>query len=216
MLVIIRGAGDLASGIALRLWHSGIQVVMTDLAAPLAIRRSVAFCEAIRSGEVTVEDLTARFAPTAEDACALLAQGFLPVLADPAGACLARLQPDCVVDAILAKRNLGTKITDAPIVIGIGPGFCAGKDCHAVIESMRGHTLGRAIYRGAALPNTNVPGLIGGLEQTVHDAGGQNRKRGRCDRLCGGQAHVLYHWRHTARPDRRWHARAGRAEMRRC
>ena len=163
MLVIIRGAGDLASGIALRLWHSGIQVVMTDLAAPLAIRRSVAFCEAIRSGEVTVEDLTARFAPTAEDARALLAQGFLPVLADPAGACLARLQPDCVVDAILAKRNLGTKITDAPIVIGIGPGFCAGQDCHAVIESMRGHTLGRAIYRGAALPNTNVPGLIGGF-----------------------------------------------------
>ena len=149
MLVIIRGAGDLASGIALRLWHSGIQVVMTDLAAPLAIRRSVAFCEAIRSGEVTVEDLTARFAPTAEDACALLAQGFLPVLADPAGACLARLQPDCVVDAILAKRNLGTKITDAPIVIGIGPGFCAGKDCHAVIESMRG--------RATAVPPCPTP-----------------------------------------------------------
>lgn len=163
MLVIIRGAGDLASGIALRLLRSGMQVVMTDLPKPLAIRRTVAFCEAIRLGEITIEGVTARFAPDPDSARQLLKQGYLPVLADPEGLCVPALQPIAVVDAILAKRNLGTKITDAPIVIGIGPGFTAGEDCHAVVESMRGHTLGRAIYHGSALPNTNIPGLIGGF-----------------------------------------------------
>lgn len=163
MLVVIRGAGDLASGIALRLIHSGIQVVMTDLALPLAIRRTVAFCEALRFGEVTVEDVTAVRAADAAEAGRLLAEGKLPVLADPEGNCIRELRPEVVVDAILAKRNLGTNITDAPIVIGVGPGFTAGADCHAVIETMRGHTLGRAIYEGSALPNTNLPGLIGGF-----------------------------------------------------
>lgn len=163
MLVVIKGAGDLASGIALRLLRSGISVVMTDLPAPLAIRRSVAFCEAIRLGETTVEGVTARHARDAEEALDLITQGILPVLSDPQGRCIARLKPDGVVDAILAKRNLGTRITDAPVVIGVGPGFTAGEDCHAVVESMRGHTLGRVIYRGAALPNTNIPGLIGGF-----------------------------------------------------
>ena len=162
MLTIIRGAGDLASGIALRLYRSGFSVVMTDLERPLAIRRSVAFCEAIRLGSVTVEGVTAQFADV-EAVPALLAQGVIPVLADPEGRCIETLRPQVVVDAILAKRNLGTRITDAQVVIGIGPGFTAGVDCHAVVESMRGHTLGRAIYTGSALPNTNIPGLIGGF-----------------------------------------------------
>ena len=87
----------------------------------------------------------------------------LPVLADPECACREELAPDALVDAILAKRNLGTKIDDAPIVVGVGPGFTAGEDCHAVVETMRGHTLGRVIYSGSALPNTNIPGLIGGF-----------------------------------------------------
>ena len=163
MLAVIRGAGDLASGIALRLIHSGIHVVMTDLALPLAIRRTVAFCEAIRLGEVTVEDITAVRAENAAEARQLLAEGILPVLADPEGNCIRELHPDVVVDAILAKKNLGTRITDAPIVVGVGPGFTAGVDCHAVVETMRGHTLGRTIYEGSALPNTNIPGLIGGF-----------------------------------------------------
>ena len=163
MLILIRGAGDLASGIALRLRHSGFDVVMTDLPRPTAIRRTVAFSDAIVHGETTVEDVTARRADNAAHALALLQQGFLPVLAD--SACLGReaLQPQVLVDAILAKRNLGTAITDAPVVIGVGPGFTAGTDCHAVVETMRGHTLGRVIYRGSALPNTNIPGLIGGF-----------------------------------------------------
>lgn len=163
MLVLIRGAGDLASGIALRLFRSGFSVVMTDLPHPTSIRRTVAFSEAIVHGETTVEDVTAKRAESATEARKLLNDGVIPVLADPECTCRAELKPHVVVDAILAKRNLGTKITDAPIVIGVGPGFTAGEDCYAVVETMRGHTLGRAIYEGSALPNTNIPGLIGGF-----------------------------------------------------
>lgn len=162
MKILIRGAGDIATGIALRLYRAGMQVVMTDLPAPTAIRRTVCFSQAIILGEMTVEDVTARRAETPGQAEALLAQGLTPVLADPDCTCRTRLRPDALVDAILAKRNLGTKMDDAPIVVGIGPGFTAGEDCHAVVETMRGHTLGRVIYRGSALPNTNIPGLIGG------------------------------------------------------
>ena len=163
MLALIRGAGDLASGIALRLWRSGIEVVMTDLPRPTAIRRTVSFSDAITHGTMTVEDVSAQFAADAREAKELLAQGVIPVLADPECCCRGELKPDVIVDAILAKRNLDTRITDADIVIGVGPGFTAGEDCHAVVETMRGHTLGRAIYRGSALPNTNIPGLIGGF-----------------------------------------------------
>ena len=162
MLVVIRGAGDLASGIALRLYRSGIRVVMTDLEHPTAIRRTVCFSQAIPLGETQVEGVTAVRSADAAQARERLETGVIPVLADPAGACIPLLRPDGVVDAILAKRNLGTRITDAPAVVGVGPGFTAGVDCHAVVETMRGHTLGRGYYTGSALPNTNVPGLIGG------------------------------------------------------
>ena len=171
MLTVIRGAGDLASGIALRLWRSHIQVVMTEIAHPTAIRRTVSFSTAVVHGETTVEDVTARRVETAAQALELLHDGVIPVLADPDGRCIPDLRPDAVVDAILAKRNLGTRITDAPVVIGVGPGFIAGKDCHAAVETMRGHYLGRVIYDGAALPNTDVPGLIGGYAgERVQDA----------------------------------------------
>lgn len=162
MLVIIRGAGDLATGIALRLKRAHISVIMTDIPAPTAIRRTVAFSQAIVLGETKVEDVTARRVETPEAAMALLQENVVPVLADPEGICIPVLKPDVVVDAILAKRNLGTRITDAPVVIGVGPGFTAGVDCHAVVETMRGHTLGRALYTGSPLPNTGIPGLIGG------------------------------------------------------
>ena len=164
MLTVIRGAGDLASGIALRLRRAGLQVVMTDLPHPTAIRRTVAFSEALRTGgPAAVEEVTAVPAGSAAEVPAALAAGQIPVLADPEGRCIPLLGPEAVVDAILAKRNLGTRITDAPAVIGVGPGFTAGVDCHAVVETMRGHTLGRVYYRGSALPNTGVPGLIGGF-----------------------------------------------------
>jgi len=163
MLTVIRGAGDIATGVALRLWRSGVQVVMTDLPSPTAIRRTVCFSQAIVLGRVTVEDVTAVRAETAEEALALLKECVIPVLPDPEGTCISRLRPDAVVDAILAKKNLGTKMTDAPAVVGVGPGFTAGVDCHAVVETMRGHTLGRTYYEGSALPNTGIPGLIGGF-----------------------------------------------------
>ena len=163
MLAVIRGAGDIATGIALRLWRAGIRVVMTDLPQPTAIRRTVAFSQAIIHGEAAVEDVTARRADTPAQALELLRGGEIPVLADPEGACISVLRPAAVVDAILAKKNLGTQITDAPVVVGVGPGFTAGTDCHAVVETMRGHYLGRVIYKGSAQPNTGVPGLIGGF-----------------------------------------------------
>lgn len=157
MKILIRGAGDIATGIALRLYRAGMQVVMTDLPAPTAIRRTVCFSQAIILGEMTVEDVTARRAETPDRAEALLAQGLIPVLADPDCTCRTRLRPDALVDAILAKRNLGTKMDDAPIVVGIGPGFTAGEDCHAVVETMRGHTLGRVIYGAAPCPTPTFP-----------------------------------------------------------
>lgn len=162
MLVLIRGAGDIATGIALRLHRSGISVVMTDLPKPTAIRRTVCFSQAIVLGRCTVEDVDAVCVGRPEEAAAILAEGRIPVLADPEAKAIASLKPDAVVDAILAKKNLGTAITDAPVVVAVGPGFTAGTDCHAVVETMRGHYLGRVIYNGSALPNTNIPGLIGG------------------------------------------------------
>lgn len=162
MLTLIRGAGDLASGIALRLRRAGVDVAMTEIACPTTIRRTAAFSEAVLRGETAVEGVMSKRAEDADEARRLLAAGILPVLVDPACECREELHPDALVDAILAKRNLGTRITDAPVVVGVGPGFTAGVDCHAVVETMRGHTLGRVIYEGSALPDTAVPGLIGG------------------------------------------------------
>lgn len=162
MLILIRGAGDLASGIAWRLKRAGFAVAMTDLAHPTAVRWQAAFCPAVWAGEWTVEGQRARRCDTMEEINAALAESGIPVLVDPAGEWVKRLKPDVVVDAILAKRNLGTKITDAPLVIGVGPGFVAGEDCHCVVETMRGHTLGRVIDAGGALPNTGIPGNVGG------------------------------------------------------
>lgn len=161
MLVVMRGGGDLATGVALRLYRSGMQVVICEIAAPTSIRRTVCFSEAVRLGETSVEGVTARRAGPAE-VPALLEDGVIPVLVDPEARCIHAQKPDVVVDAILAKRNLGTHQGMAPIVVALGPGFTAGEDCHAVVETMRGHYLGRTLYAGSALPNTNVPGLIGG------------------------------------------------------
>lgn len=161
MLIVIRGGGDLATGVALRLYRSGMDVVICETAVPTSIRRTVCFSEAVRLEEMMVEGVTARRA-VPEEVPALLAAGIIPVLVDPEGDCIPGLRPDAVVDAILAKRNLGTSMDMAPIVVAAGPGFTAGVDCHAAVETMRGHYLGRVIYEGSPLPNTNIPGLIGG------------------------------------------------------
>lgn len=162
MLVLIKGAGDLATGTAVRLHRAGFSVVMTDIAQPTAVRRTVAFSQCIYDGVTEVEGITARQAANGEEASAMLAAGEIPVLVDPEARILNELPFGAVVDAILAKRNLGTSLTDAPIVLALGPGFTAGVDCHGVVETMRGHDLGRLILEGAAIPNTGVPGDVGG------------------------------------------------------
>ena len=132
--------------------------------------RNNIFCEAVFDKKVEVEGVTAKRAESLEDAFAIYGQGQIPVMIDENGSMIQEVQPPVVVDAILAKRNLGTKITDAPAVIGVGPGFCAGKDVDAVIETQRGHNLGRVIYEGEAAPNTGIPGMIGGYakERVIH------------------------------------------------
>ena len=162
MAVIIRGAGDIATGIALRLHRAGFQIIMTDLSQPTSIRRTVCFSEALRLGEVLVEDVRARRSDSAREALDIAGTGEIAVAADPACALLPELYPAALVDAILAKRNLGTSRDMAPVVIGVGPGFTVGEDCHAAVETMRGHTLGRVLYRGAPIPNTGIPGIVGG------------------------------------------------------
>ncbi len=162
MRILIKGAGDLATGVAVRLVRSGFEVAMTDLPHPTAVRRTVSFCEAIPEGETAVEGIRARRAADGPSAIKILAGGDVAVIPDPEARCLTEIRPVALVDAILAKRNTGTGISDAPVVVALGPGFTAGVDCHAVIETMRGHNLGRALMTGSAHPNTGVPGEIGG------------------------------------------------------
>lgn len=162
ILVLIRGAGDLASGVAWRLHRCGFLVVMTELPAPLVVRRTVAFAEAVYSGETFVQGTHARRAETAAEARRLAAHGIVPVLVDPAASCRFELRPQVIVDAIMAKVNTGTTIDDAPLVVALGPGFTAGLDCHAVVETNRGHDLGRVIWQGPAEPDTRLPGEVGG------------------------------------------------------
>jgi xanthine dehydrogenase accessory factor len=162
-VVLIKGAGDLGTGVAMRLHRSGLQVVMTDIPAPLVVRRTVSFAEAIPLGECTVEGITAVRADGAAECRAALSRGCIPVVADPECAIRHDLNPEVLVDAIMAKRNTGTHLTDAPLVVAIGPGFEAGRDCHVIVETKRGHTLGRTIYSGSAAPDTGIPGAMGGV-----------------------------------------------------
>ena len=198
LLIICRGAGDLATGIIHRLHRAGHRVIALETDYPAAIRRQVSFCEAVYDGSAAVEGVTARLVPALADAEtdtetysgindtpaahivsekwdssaieAVLEAGEVPLLIDPKGESIALLKPDVVVDAIIAKKNLGTTINMAPLVIGVGPGFTAGKDVHLVIESMRGHNLARIITDGMAQPNTGVPGNIAGFtsERVIH------------------------------------------------
>ena len=165
LTVLIRGGGDLGTGVAHRLHRAGLYVVVSELPQPLVVRRTVAFASAMYEGQITVERVKARLAGDKPEIERLLAQGIVPVIADPIGEAITRLQPDVVVDARMAKRNLGTTLADAPIVIGLGPGFTAGQDVHAVVETMRGHNLGRVILQGSAEPDTRVPGLLQGYGQ---------------------------------------------------
>lgn len=163
LIILIRGAGEMASGVAHRLFRSHFKICMTEVPHPLAVRREVSFCEAIYDGEKLVEGVLGRRISRPEEIDSVWRAGHLPVLIDPeAKETRKYLQPDVLVDAIMAKKNLGTRREDAPLVIGLGPGFTAGQDVHLVIETNRGHHLGRVIFHGEAEPDTGIPGEIGG------------------------------------------------------
>ena len=169
-LIIVRGGGDLATGSVYKLIKSGFQVLVLEVANPSAIRRNVAFCEAVYQKTQTVEDITCYKADSLQQAQQFLSEGKLTVLVDPTGASIPVLQPLAVVDAILAKKNLGTNRNMAPITVALGPGFTAGEDVDAVIETKRGHNLGRVLWTGSAAANTGIPGIIGGFgkERVIH------------------------------------------------
>lgn len=160
--VLIKGAGDLGTGVAARLWRCGFGVILTEIAEPTVIRRTVAFAEAVYAGRAVVEGIEARRLGDPAGVPECLRRGMIPILVDPEGSMPRSLSPDVLVDATLSKRNMGTRLADAPIVIALGPGFKAGVDTHAVIETNRGHTLGRVILEGEAEPDTGTPGLIAG------------------------------------------------------
>ncbi|MGO8692264.1 MAG: selenium-dependent molybdenum cofactor biosynthesis protein YqeB [Rectinemataceae bacterium] len=161
-LIVVRGAGDLATGCIVRLVRSGFRVIALETERPTAIRRTVSLSEAVYEGFARVEDVEARLAAGSEEALALAGDRLVPILVDSEASTLGRLRPDALVDAIIAKRNLGTRRGMAPVVVALGPGFVAGIDADAVIETNRGHDLGRVIVEGAAAPDTAVPGEIGG------------------------------------------------------
>ena len=170
MRILIRGAGDLATGIAYRLYKCGFEIIMTETKVPLTVRRTIAFSRAVYEGNAEVEHVTAKLTDGPEQIDDRIKKGYIPLLVDPGLKYLKEYKADVVVDAILAKKNLGTTIDAAEFVIGVGPGFTVGKDCHVVVETMRGHNLARIITKGAAMPNTGVPGIIGGFgkERVLH------------------------------------------------
>jgi xanthine dehydrogenase accessory factor len=161
--ILIKGAGEQASGVAWTLHKAGFRrILLLEVAQPLAVRRRVSFCEAVHDGRQTVEGVTARVVDNDAGMQSAWAEACLAVRVDPHWHCLKTLKAQVVVDAILAKRNLGTHLDEADLVIGLGPGFTAGEDVHRVIETQRGHHLGRVIEKGAAAANSGVPGSIGG------------------------------------------------------
>ncbi len=172
ILIICRGGGDLATGIVHRLFRAGFPVLVLETDSPAAIRRQVSFSEAVYDGTATVEGVTAERIASADRASVdhVLEAGRVPLLVDPEGSSIPLLKPDIVVDAIIAKKNQGTTKEMAPLVIGVGPGFTAGEDVDLVVESMRGHNLARIFTTGSALPNTGIPGNIGGFtkERVLH------------------------------------------------
>jgi xanthine dehydrogenase accessory factor len=161
--VLIKSGGDIASGIAWRLHHCGFRVFITEIDQPMAVRRKVSFCEAVYDGLAAVEGVKALLIHKAHEVPDVWTQGKIPVFVDPDCAVRQVIKPDVIIDAILAKKNLGTSITDAPLVIALGPGFRAGKDARFIVETNRGHNLGRLLTEGSAEPNTGVPGPVQGI-----------------------------------------------------
>ena len=164
-IVVIRGGGDIATGTIHKLHRCGFKVVILEIEKPSAIRRTVCFSEAIYEGKIMVEGVICEKANNLDEVYSILDKKNIPVIIDPFGKFIEILNPFVVVDAILAKKNLGTTKDMAPITIGLGPGFCAGEDVDIVIETMRGHNLGRIIEKGYAMANTGIPGAVNGVSK---------------------------------------------------
>jgi len=161
-VIIVRGGGDIATGVIQKFFRAGFKVLVLEIPRPTAIRREVSLCGAVLNGVFTVEDMTARLIASPAGCQNVWQNGEIPVYVDPAGLAIESLKPDCVINAILAKKNMDTHPGMAPVVIALGPGFSAPRDAHAVIETMRGHTLGKVIFEGSAVYDTGIPAAIGG------------------------------------------------------
>lgn len=181
--IVIRGGGDLATGVAHRLYQAGFQVLITEQARPTVIRRTVAFANVLYEEGMTVEGVTAIGVNDVEEVMAAWQRKLIPVWPGEAGKVCAAIQADVLVDATLSKRNTGIKRGMAPVVIGIGPGFEAGMDVDAVVESQRGHNLGRVIYKGKAAHNSGIPGIIAGV-------GKERLLKSPCDGVFKGEAAI--------------------------
>ena len=195
LVVLIKGGGEQASGVAHRLACSHFKVCITEIPNPQAVRRGVAFCEAVYDGEKEIEGVVAKLIYSPDDIFQVWKEGKVPLLIDPETKVKDILKPDVLVDAILAKKNLGTKISDASLVIGLGPGFQTGKDVHMVIETNRGHNLGKVIFKGEAEANTGIPGVIAGVSAErvfrAPKAGRFSTKKKIGDRVQAGEAVAL-------------------------
>ena len=168
--IVVRGGGDLATGTIHRLWRAGFKVLVLECANPSAIRHQVALSDAVYEGRVEFEGMQGVLIAAPKEAETVWQAGNVPVLVDEDCGCITELKPDIVIDAIIAKKNLGTTRDMAPLTIALGPGFCAGKDVDFVVETKRGHNLGRVISEGYAVPNSGVPGIIAGYgkERVLH------------------------------------------------
>jgi xanthine dehydrogenase accessory factor len=182
-LILIRGGGDLATGVAHRLHRAGYTVMITELPQPLCVRRAVSFAEAVFSERATVEGVTAHLAPDPMVGMAYTVLNEIPVVVDAEGSLINQMRPPIVVDARMAKQKLNTRMKDASLVIGLGPGFTAGVDCHAVVETNRGHNLGRVYWEGSAEPDTGQP-------EPVRGFAGQRMLRAPCDGLFRAQSAI--------------------------
>lgn len=169
-IVVVRGAGDLATGTIVRLRKAGYKIIALETDYPTVIRRNISFASSIYEGDVSIEGVKCHYSKSLEEALCTLEKGEVALLVDKKGESIKELKPEIVVDAIIAKKNLGTTIDMAPFVVALGPGFIAGLDCDCVIETMRGHKLGQVYYSGSALENTGIPGIIGGVgkERVIH------------------------------------------------
>jgi xanthine dehydrogenase accessory factor len=162
-IIAVRGGGDIATGVVQKFFRAGFPVIILEIPSPTAIRRSVSLCEAVYDGAAKVEDVICKKIGGPDELEGCWKDGVVPLLVDGEGSTIREIKPAAVIDAIIAKRNCGTNRAMADITIALGPGFCAGKDVDIVIETMRGHDLGRLIFEGCAKTNTGIPGEIGGI-----------------------------------------------------